>query len=375
MSRRSTNNASTTTCCGRCCTTSGGSICWSRFSAPSSHRRWARGSTRCTTGFGVAGINWPIFWAFYITNFVFWIGISHAGTLISAILRLVNADVAAAGHALRRSDHGLRADDRRAVSDHSPGPAVAVLLADSVSEPAADLAEFPFAAGVGLLRDHDVSDRQPAVPVPADDSRLRARCAITSTGLATEDLRHAGARLARHDKQWHRLEAAMQIMAIAIIPVAVSVHTIVSFDFSMAPVPMWHSTIFGPYFVAGAIFSGIAGADHRDGGAAQVPAPRGIPAPAALPESRQAAADDEPVVGILRRSSSGSRSGTATSRAEMAVFWATQSGSVCAALLDDGDLQFRHPVSDLSHQEDCARSPAASSRPAASSSACGSNAS
>ncbi len=59
-------------------------------------------------------------------------------------------------------------------------------------------------------------------------------------------------------KQWHRLESAMQIMAIAIIPVAVSVHTIVSFDFSMAPVPGWHSTIFGPYFVAGAIFSGIA---------------------------------------------------------------------------------------------------------------------
>src|SRR5258707_12643781 len=51
----------------------------------------------------------------------------------------------------------------------------------------------------------------------------------------------------------------MQIMAVAIIPVAVSVHTIVSFDFSMAPVPMWHSTMFGPYFVAGAIFSGIAG--------------------------------------------------------------------------------------------------------------------
>jgi molybdopterin-containing oxidoreductase family membrane subunit len=58
--------------------------------------------------------------------------------------------------------------------------------------------------------------------------------------------------------QWHRLEAAMQVMAIVILPVAVSVHTIVSFDFSMAPVPMWHSTIFGPYFVAGAIFSGIA---------------------------------------------------------------------------------------------------------------------
>jgi molybdopterin-containing oxidoreductase family membrane subunit len=51
----------------------------------------------------------------------------------------------------------------------------------------------------------------------------------------------------------------MQIMAVIILPVAVSVHTIVSFDFSMAPVPMWQTTIFGPYFVAGAIFSGIAG--------------------------------------------------------------------------------------------------------------------
>jgi molybdopterin-containing oxidoreductase family membrane subunit len=59
-------------------------------------------------------------------------------------------------------------------------------------------------------------------------------------------------------KQWARLESAMHIMALAIIPVAISVHTIVSFDFSMAVVPGWHTTIFGPYFVAGAIFSGIA---------------------------------------------------------------------------------------------------------------------
>jgi molybdopterin-containing oxidoreductase family membrane subunit len=50
----------------------------------------------------------------------------------------------------------------------------------------------------------------------------------------------------------------MHMMALAIIPIAISVHTIVSFDFSMAVVPMWHSTIFGPYFVVGAIFSGIA---------------------------------------------------------------------------------------------------------------------
>src|SRR5262249_32003999 len=60
-------------------------------------------------------------------------------------------------------------------------------------------------------------------------------------------------------RQWHRLETAMQIMAVAIIPAGVAVHTNILFDPSMAPTPMWHSTIFAPYFVAGAIFSGIAG--------------------------------------------------------------------------------------------------------------------
>ena len=62
------------------------------------------GCIRCTNGFGVTGIRWPVFWAFYVTNFVFWIGISHAGTLISAILRLVNASGAARSRgALKRS--------------------------------------------------------------------------------------------------------------------------------------------------------------------------------------------------------------------------------------------------------------------------------
>ena len=64
--------------------------------------------------------------------------------------------------------------------------------------------------------------------------------------------------MAGYARQWHRLETAMHVMAIAIVPVAVSVHTIVSWDFAMTPVPMWRSTIFGPYFVVGAIFSGIA---------------------------------------------------------------------------------------------------------------------
>src|SRR5262249_28670361 len=58
--------------------------------------------------------------------------------------------------------------------------------------------------------------------------------------------------------QWSRLERAVSIMAIVIVPVAVSVHTIVSWDLAMTLNPMWKSSIFGPYFVAGAIFSGIA---------------------------------------------------------------------------------------------------------------------
>ena len=59
-------------------------------------------------------------------------------------------------------------------------------------------------------------------------------------------------------QQWRSLEAGIKVMAIVIIPLAVSVHTIVSWDFAMTLVPMWNSTIFGPYFVVGAIYSGIA---------------------------------------------------------------------------------------------------------------------
>ena len=209
-------------------------------------------------GFGVTGINNPIFWAFYITNFVFWIGISHAGTLISAILRLVNAGwrrpVTRCAEVITAFALMIGAmfpiihlgrpwlffwlmpyPSNRLIWPNFRSPlvwdffAITTYLTGSVL-----FLVLPMIPDFALVRDRTTGMR----------SRIYGALALGWQGTP---------------KQWHRLESAMSIMAIAIIPVAVSVHTIVSFDFSMAPVPMWHSTMFGPYFVAGAIFSGIAG--------------------------------------------------------------------------------------------------------------------
>src|SRR2546425_4591597 len=209
------------------------------------------------TGFGVTGINNPIFWAFYITNFVFWIGISHAGTLISAILRLVNATW------------------RRPVTRCAEVITVFALMIGALfpiihlGRPWLAFWLIPYPSERGIWPNF----RSPLVwdffaintyltgsilflllPMIPDFALVRD----TTTGWRKTIYGALALRWQGTPKQWHRLESAMQIMAIAIIPVAVSGHTIVSFDFSMAPVPMWHSTMFGPYFVAGAIFSGIA---------------------------------------------------------------------------------------------------------------------
>jgi molybdopterin-containing oxidoreductase family membrane subunit len=208
-------------------------------------------------GIGVAGIRRPVFWGFYITNFVFWIGLSHAGTLISAILRLANATwrrpVTRCAEVITvfalsigatfpivhlgrpwlffwlvpyPSERGIWPNIRSpllwdffAISTYLLGSGTFLLL--------------PILPDLALVRDHATGLRKKIYTVLAIGWRGTPR-------------------------QWHRLETAMHIMAIAVIPVAVSVHSIVSWDFAMAPVPMWHSTIFAPYFVAGAIFSGIA---------------------------------------------------------------------------------------------------------------------
>jgi Ni/Fe-hydrogenase subunit HybB-like protein len=209
-------------------------------------------------GFGVSGINWPIYWAFYVATFVFWIGISHAGTLISAILRLVQAEwrrpvtrcaevitaFALMIGALFPLIHLGRPwlafwlapyPSERLIWPNIRSPLVWDFFAINTYLTGSLLFLFlPMIPDFAVVRDHSTGLRK----------KIYGALALGWRGTP---------------RQWHRLETAMSIMAVAIIPVAVSVHTIVSFDFSMAPVPMWQSTIFGPYFVAGAIFSGVAG--------------------------------------------------------------------------------------------------------------------
>ena len=208
-------------------------------------------------GIGNSGLDWPVYWGFYITNFVFWIGISHAGTLISAILRLVDA--------------GWRRPVTRCAEVittfalmigamfpliHLGRPWLAFWLIPYPSERLiwpnfrSPLVWDFFAINTYLTG----SALFLFLPMIPDFAIVRDR----STGAKRVIYGALSLGWRGTTKQWHRLETAMQIMAIAIIPVAVSVHTVVSFDFSMAPVAGWHTTIFGPYFVTGAIFSGIA---------------------------------------------------------------------------------------------------------------------
>jgi Ni/Fe-hydrogenase subunit HybB-like protein len=208
-------------------------------------------------GLGVTGDNWPVYWAFHETNFVFWIGISHAGTLISAILRLVNATwrrpVTRCAEVITAFALSIGAMFPLV---HLGRPWLAWWLIPYPSERGlwpnfrSPLAWDFFAINTYL----SASLLFLALPIIPDFALIRDR----SVGWRRRIYGWMSLGWHGSPKQWHRLESAMHIMAIAIIPVAVSVHTIVSFDFSMAVVPMWHSTIFGPYFVAGAIFSGIA---------------------------------------------------------------------------------------------------------------------
>jgi Ni/Fe-hydrogenase subunit HybB-like protein len=208
-------------------------------------------------GIGVAGIRRPVFWGFYLINFVFWIGISHAGTLISAILRLTDAEwrkpvtrVAEAITVFALMIGGLfpiihlgRAwvfywlfpyPNSRLLWPNFRSPLLWDLTAISTYLTGSTIYLFlPLIPDIAQLKEHATGWRR----------FVYQKLSFGWTGS---------------DREWHALERAMKLMAATILCVAVSVHTVVAWDFSMSIAPMWHSTVFGPYFVAGAIFSGIA---------------------------------------------------------------------------------------------------------------------
>ncbi|MEK7681360.1 MAG: NrfD/PsrC family molybdoenzyme membrane anchor subunit [Chloroflexota bacterium] len=210
-------------------------------------------------GIGVTGLNRPVFWGFLITNFVFWVGISHAGVMISAILRLTQAEwrrpvtraaevltifalSTAALFPLIHTGRPWRAlywvfpyDFSRGIWPNVRSPliwdpsAIFTYLTGTIL--------FVFIALVpdlGMIRDRTAGWRHKLYSV---------------LSLGWEG----------NPRQWRLQAVAGILLSALILPVFVSVHSIVSWDFGMAiAVETWHATVFAPYFVIGAVHSGVS---------------------------------------------------------------------------------------------------------------------
>ena len=144
-------------------------------------------------GVGIWGINIPVAWGFAIMNFVWWIGIGHAGTLISAILAAAEAGLANFHQSLRGSHDAVRGGLRRHVSDSAPGASLAGLLAAALSELDVAVAAVPQPAGLGRVRGIDLRDGLAAVLVRRTDPRSRHHARPRAQAVGAERLRHAGA--------------------------------------------------------------------------------------------------------------------------------------------------------------------------------------
>ena len=209
-------------------------------------------------GIGIWGVGIPVAWGFAITNFVWWIGIGHAGTLISAILLL------------------LRQEWRQSINRFAEAMTIfAVMCAGMfpllhMGRPWFFYWLAPYPNTMSLwpqFRSPLVWDVFAVstyftisfvfwyVGMIPDLATLRDR-SPSRVGRVVYGVLALGWRgSARH---WQRYEVAYVLLAGLATPLVVSVHTVVSFDFAVAQLPGWHSTIFPPYFVAGAIFSGFA---------------------------------------------------------------------------------------------------------------------
>jgi Ni/Fe-hydrogenase subunit HybB-like protein len=211
-----------------------------------------------TKGIGIWGVNIPIGWGFAIINFVWWIGIGHAGTLISAILFL------------------LKQDWRTSINRFSEAMTLfAVACAGMfpilhLGRPWLAYWLFPYPNSMWLWP-------QPRSPLEWDVFAVSTYGTISLvfwyTGLIPDlaSMRDTAPHLWQRRLygalalgwrnsaiHWHRYQKAYLLLAGLATPLVLSVHTVVSFDFAIAVLPGWHTTIFPPYFVAGAIYSGFA---------------------------------------------------------------------------------------------------------------------
>ena len=211
-------------------------------------------------GVGVTGLNRPVMWGFFMTNFVFWIGISHAGIMISAILRLTQAE--------------WRRPVTRAAEVLTVFSLTAALMAAPlvhVGRPwRAALWVFPydFARGVwpnirspfiwdpsAVMTYLTASSLFVFVALLPDMAVIRDR----STGIAQKVYAVLCLGWRGTPRQWKLQAIAGILLSALVLPVFVSVHSIVSWDFAVnIGVEGWHSTIFAPYFIIGAIHSGVS---------------------------------------------------------------------------------------------------------------------
>lgn len=209
-------------------------------------------------GLGILGINRPVFWGFIITDFVFWVGISHAGVMISAILRLSQAEwrrpVTRAAEVLTVFSLGTAALHPLI---HTGRPWRAVYW----------VFPYDFARGVWPnIRSPLIWDPS-AIFTYLTGSSLFVYVALIpdlavardrSTGWRRRFYGALALGFRGNARQWRLMTLAGILLSGLILPVFVSVHSIVSWDFAATLVPSWHSTIFAPYFVIGAVHSGVS---------------------------------------------------------------------------------------------------------------------
>jgi len=211
-----------------------------------------------TKGVGVWGNNNTEGWAWPIVNFVFWVGIAHAGTLISAVLFLVR-------QTWRTSIN--RAAEAMTIFAvccaglfpiiHTGRPWMAYFMLPIPNDMSMwpqfrsplmwDVFAISTYATVSLLFWY--MGMVPDLATFRDRAKTKTRAVVY--GILSLGWRGSA-------RQWHRYERAYLILAALATPLVLSVHSVVSFDFAVSQVPGWHTTIFPPYFVAGAIFSGFA---------------------------------------------------------------------------------------------------------------------